>query len=151
MYLQELLIQLTNMNGSTVAVPVSVQVSLSSNDHSIYLELDRLKQLAQIIAEWNLTNLGLNRTIFGKIRDLELYPVLQDFMSACPPSLPPATIPFISRPPSWDHHKINPNGSFSCPALVQKQNATIAHRRLSTWFHRRATYGRKLLQWQHQY
>jgi hypothetical protein len=137
MCLQELFVELTNMNGSTVAVPVSVQVSLSSNDCSICLQLDRLKQLAQIITEWNLTNLGLNVTIFGKIRDLVLYPVLQDFMLASAPSLPPS-IPPITRPSSWNHHEINPNGIFSCPALVKKQNATVPHRRLSTQFHRRS-------------
>jgi hypothetical protein len=150
MYLQELFIELTNMNGSTVAVPVSVQVSLSSNGCGIYLELDRLKQLAQIITEWNLTNLGLNVTIFGKIRDLELYPVLQDFMLARAPSLPPS-IPPITRPSSWDHHEINPNGNFACPALVEKQNATVPHRRLSTRFHRRSRYGDKVLQWQQRH
>jgi hypothetical protein len=137
MSLQELFVELTNMNGSTVAVPVSVQVSLSSNDCSICLQLDRLKQLAQIITYWNLTNLGLNVTIFGKIRDLVLYPVLQDFMLASAPSLPPS-IPPITRPSSWNHHEINPNGNFSCPALVKKQNATVPHRRLSTQFHRRS-------------
>ncbi|KAK3155388.1 hypothetical protein QOZ80_2BG0202660 [Eleusine coracana subsp. coracana] len=138
---EELFIKLTNMNGSTVAVPVSVQVSLSSNDHSIYLEPGRLQQLAQIVTDWNLTNLGLNLTIFGKIRDLKVYPVLQEFMPACAPSLPPASTPSISRPPSWDRNEIYPKGSFSCPAFMNKQYATIPHRRLSTRFHRKSRCG----------
>ncbi|TVU28690.1 hypothetical protein EJB05_20220, partial [Eragrostis curvula] len=142
---EELLIGLTNMNGSTVAIPVTVQVSLSSNDHGIHL-LDRLEQLAKIIAEWNLTNLGLNPSIFGKIRDLTLDPLLQDLLQACAPSLPPGPISSISRPPSWNHPEINPNGTFSCPAVMNKQNATVPHRKLSTRFHRRSRSGGKILQ-----
>lgn len=87
---EELYVELTNMNGSTVATPVTVQVSISPIDRSIYLGPYRLKQLAKIIIEWSSRNLGLNTSIFGRIMDLKLSPLLESFVPACAPSLPPA-------------------------------------------------------------
>ncbi|XP_062221883.1 uncharacterized protein LOC133921135 isoform X1 [Phragmites australis] len=127
---EELFVKLTNTNGSTVAAPVTVQVYIAPIDRSIYLQLYRLKQLAQIITEWNSRNLGLNPSIFGRIRDLKLSPLLQAFIPSCAPSLPPVPTPSLSWPPISEHPKANPYGGVSCPALVKKLNATIPHRKL---------------------
>ncbi|XP_066328615.1 uncharacterized protein [Miscanthus floridulus] len=152
---EELYVELTNMNGSTVAAPVTVQVSISSIDHIIYLGTYRLKQLAKIITEWSARNLGLNTSIFGKIMDLTLSPLLQTFVPPCAPSLPPTSMPSLFWPPISEHPKTYPYGEISCPPLVKIQNETTQHRRLmhvssktispqlSTWFHRKYTEDKK--------
>ncbi|KAL6633474.1 hypothetical protein ACP70R_026145 [Stipagrostis hirtigluma subsp. patula] len=150
---EELFAELTNTNGSTVATPVTIQVSISTNDHSIYVQPYRLKQLAKIIIQWNSRNLGLDPSIFGRIRDLKLSPLLQDYIMPYAPSSPPAPTPSLPSHPISEagHPKTNPYWHLSCPALVEKQNATIAHRKLisvpsmvispqlPTGFHRRST------------
>ncbi|KAL6912065.1 hypothetical protein ACP4OV_000870 [Aristida adscensionis] len=162
---EKLYVQLTNMNGSTVAAPVTVQVSISTNDSSIYLRPNRLQQLAQIITQYRSMNLGLDPTIFGRIRDLKFSPLVQDFIPSCAPSLAPMPTPSLSSIP-WpipEHPKTDHYGHLSCPALVQKQNATISHRKLihvpSMAIHRklpiegphRGAGARKTaMQWQHQ-
>ncbi|RCV08515.1 hypothetical protein SETIT_1G332900v2 [Setaria italica] len=148
---EELFVKLTNTNGSTVAAPVTVQVSIAPIDRSNFLQPYRLKQLAQIITEWSSRNLGLNTLIFGRIRDLKLSPLLEAFIPSCAPSLPPMPTPFPSWPPISERPKTNAYRGLSCPALVKKQNEATPHRRLmrvspqlSTWLHRKyASEGKK--------
>jgi len=127
---EELFVRLTNTNGSTVATPVTVQVFISLIDRSNFLQSYRLKQLAQIITEWSSRNLGLNTSIFGRIRDLKLSPVLEAFLPSCAPSMPPAPTASLPWPPISEHRKTSTYGDFSCPALVKRQNEAIPHRRL---------------------
>jgi hypothetical protein len=149
--MQELFVKLTNSNGSTVAAPVMVQVSIAMIDHSDFLQPYRLKQLAQIIKERSSRNLGLDTSIFGRIRDLKLSPLLEAFLPSCAPSLPPMPTPSPFWPPTSEHPKTNAYRDFSCPALVKKQNEAAPHRRLmhvspqlSTWLHRKyASEGKK--------
>jgi hypothetical protein len=156
MQMQELFVKLTNTNGSTVATPVTVQVSISLIDRSNFLQPYRLKQLAQIITEWSSRNLGLNTSIFGRIRDLKLSPILEAFLPSCAPSMPPTPTPSLFWPPISEHPKTNTYRDFSCPALVKRQNEATPHRRLmgvssmvispqlSTWLHRKyASEGKK--------
>ncbi|RLM80315.1 uncharacterized protein C2845_PM12G28190 [Panicum miliaceum] len=153
---EELFVKLTNTNGSTVATPVTVQVSISLIDRSNFLQPYRLKQLAQIITEWSSRNLGLNTSIFGRIRDLKLSPILEAFLPSFAPSMPPTPTPSLFWPPISEHPKTNIYGDFSCPALVKRQNKATPHRRLmdvssmvispqlSTWLHRKyASEGKK--------
>jgi hypothetical protein len=153
---EELFVKLTNTNGSTVATPVTVQVSISLIDRSNFLQPYRLKQLAQIITEWSSRNLGLNTSIFGRIRDLKLSPILEAFLPSCAPSMPPTPTPSLFWPPISEHPKTNTYRDFSCPALVKRQNEATPHRRLmgvssmvispqlSTWLHRKyASEGKK--------
>ncbi|KAF8779925.1 hypothetical protein HU200_002195 [Digitaria exilis] len=146
---EELFVRLTNMNGSTVETPVTVQVSISLRDRGNFLHSYRLKQLAQIIKEWSPRNLGLNTSIFGTIRDLKLSPLLEAFLPSFAPSLPPMPTPSMYWPPISEHPKTNVYRDFSCPALVKKQNEATPHRRLMqassmvispqlpTWLHRK--------------
>ncbi|WVZ73489.1 hypothetical protein U9M48_021789 [Paspalum notatum var. saurae] len=151
---EELYVELTNMNGSTVAAPVTAQVSIAPIDRSIYLGPYRLKQLAQIITEWSSRNLGLNTSYFGRILELKLSPLLQSFVPSCAPSLPPTPASSQSWPPISEHTATYSDGEISCPALVP--NETTPHRRLmrvsskmispqlSTQFHRKlASEGKK--------
>lgn len=127
---EELYVELTNMNGSTVATPVTVQVSISPVDHSIYLGNYRLEQLARIITNWSARNLGLNTSIFGEIIGLTLSPLLQAFLPSSAPSLSPISPPSMPWPPISEGPKIYPSREISCPPLVKIQNATTQHRRL---------------------
>ena len=132
MQMQELFVRLTNTNGSTVATPVTVQVFISLIDCSNFLQPYRLKQLAQIITERRSRNLGLNTSIFGRIRDLKLSPILEAFLPSCAPSMPPTPTPTpsLSWPPISEHQKTSTYGDFPCPALVKRQNEATPHRRL---------------------
>lgn len=130
MYVQDLIIDLTNKNGSTVTPPVTVQVSLSPDDRSIYLLHYRLKQLAEIITESNSRNLGLNPLVFGRIMDLKLSPLLQSFIPSCAPSLSPTPMSSPSRPPCSQPTTNNRQKHFSCPDLAKKLNAAYPNRKL---------------------
>ncbi|OEL38513.1 hypothetical protein BAE44_0000468 [Dichanthelium oligosanthes] len=153
---EEFFVKLTNTNGSTVATPVTVLLFISPKDHSNFLQPYRLKQLAQIITEQRTRNLGLNTSIFGRIRDLKLSPLLEAYLPSLAPSLSPMPTPSLYWSPIPEHPKTNADREFPCPALVKKQNEATPHRRLmhvssmvispqlSTWLHRKyASEGKK--------
>lgn len=93
-------VKITNEDGSTITPPVTVQVSVMSDLGT--LQLQRLKQLAQIITASPVKNLGLNNSVFGKVKSVVLSSYLKDTLHGTPPtpspaispSLPPAIAPF---------------------------------------------------------
>lgn len=127
---QDIYIDLTNKNGSTIAPPVTAQVFLSPNDSSIYQDPERLQQLAEIIVESISRNLGLNATVFGKIMDLKLAPCLQGFVPSFAPSSSPTPISSPSMPPYPQPTTTNPCEQCLCPDWVTTQDATSPHRKL---------------------
>ncbi|KAF1895318.1 hypothetical protein Lal_00043964 [Lupinus albus] len=86
----------TNGNGSTLTPPVSVQASVMSGFGGLLPQ--RLKQLAQTIRNSSAKNLGLDNSMFGKVKDIKLSSLLNDSMHAISPS--PASSPQFS-----DHSK----------------------------------------------
>ncbi|XP_051192510.1 uncharacterized protein [Lolium perenne] len=127
---QEIYIDLTNKNGSTIAPPTTVKVFISPNDRSIYQDPNRLKQLAETIMRSNSRNLGLNAAIFGRIKDLWLAPCLQRFVPSFAPSSSPAPIPSPSMPPYSQPTPTNLCEQCLCPDWLTTQDATIPHRKL---------------------
>ncbi|KAM0926902.1 hypothetical protein ACQ4PT_003063 [Festuca glaucescens] len=125
---QEIYIDLTNKNGSTIAPPTTVKVFISPNDSSIYQDPHRLKQLAETIMRSNSRNLGLNAAIFGRIKDLWLAPCLQRFVPPFGPSSSPTPSP--SMPPYTQPTPTNLCEQCLCPDWVTAQDATIPHRKL---------------------
>uniref|UniRef100_A0ACD5YNW2 Uncharacterized protein n=1 Tax=Avena sativa TaxID=4498 RepID=A0ACD5YNW2_AVESA len=127
---QDIYVDLTNKNGSTIDPPATVQVFLSPNDRSIYQDPPRLKQLAEIIIESNSRNLGLNASVFGRIKDLKLAPCLQGLVPSLAPSSSPMPIPSPSMP-SYSQPTI-PNicEYCPCPSWLTIQDTTIPHRKL---------------------
>uniref|UniRef100_A0A0D9VLH7 DUF7036 domain-containing protein n=1 Tax=Leersia perrieri TaxID=77586 RepID=A0A0D9VLH7_9ORYZ len=122
---EELIVEITNENGSTIDLPVTVQISIAC------LETYRVKQLSHTITKLIPKNLGLNSTIFGIIDHLWLPPHIK---SSIPPSAPnPAPAPslFPSNPQHSQPTTTKPNGSFPCPSLETRKTVS-AHRRLST-------------------
>ncbi|KAJ6947701.1 zinc finger protein jing [Populus alba x Populus x berolinensis] len=89
-------VKITNEDGSTITPPVTVQVSVMSDLGT--LQLQRLKQLAQIITASPVKNLGLNNSVFGKVKSVVLSSYLKDTLHGTPPTPSPAISP--SLPPA---------------------------------------------------
>ncbi|XP_022762878.1 leucine-rich repeat extensin-like protein 2 isoform X2 [Durio zibethinus] len=95
---ENLFLQLTNENGSTISSPVIVQASVTSSDFGDLLP-QRLKQLAQTITESPAKNLGLNNSVFGKVKSISLSSYLKGTLHAAPPTPSPAPSPGPSISP----------------------------------------------------
>ncbi|KAJ8572595.1 hypothetical protein K7X08_009106 [Anisodus acutangulus] len=89
---EHVFLQISNEVGSTKDPPVIVEAS-------VYLGLgslppQRLQQLAQIIMESVPTsNLGLDNSVFGKVKQISLSSFLNCTVHAAPPTLPPVPTP----------------------------------------------------------
>ncbi|KAL6610082.1 hypothetical protein ACP70R_040051 [Stipagrostis hirtigluma subsp. patula] len=69
---ENLYIKLTNLQGSTVSPPTIVQASVVLEVGNHQPSLPRMKQLAQTIANSSSGNLGLNHTVFGRVKQISL-------------------------------------------------------------------------------
>ncbi|KAJ7968088.1 putative Hydroxyproline-rich glycoprotein family protein [Quillaja saponaria] len=84
-------VQITNTNGSTIAPPVTIQASVVSNFGMLLPQ--RLKQLALTITGSPAKNLGLDNSVFGKVKSISLSSVLKCTLHATPPGPSPAPSP----------------------------------------------------------
>lgn len=89
--MQSVYVQITNKIGSTTAPPVTVQASVMSALGNLLPQ--RLKQLAKTITGSPAQNLGLNNTVFGKVKSISLSSYLKGTLRATPPSPSPAPSP----------------------------------------------------------
>ncbi|KAG1366656.1 DNA-directed RNA polymerase II subunit RPB1 [Cocos nucifera] len=138
-------VQMTNANGSTVAPPVTVQASVLSDIGRSSLLPYRLKQLAQIIRGHHAKNLGLNHSVFGKVKEVRLSSYLQHSISSLAPSPSPSPsltpspspsedIPYMAPPissdptlspshaPSPSTKHLHPPPCFHCDALSPSES-----------------------------
>ncbi|XP_044504968.1 E3 ubiquitin-protein ligase arkadia-like isoform X2 [Mangifera indica] len=100
---ENLYISLFNSKGSTVAPPTIVQSSVLLAVGSTP-STPRLKQLAQTITGSHSKNLGLNNTVFGRVKQVRLSSILQHSLNGgngSGPSLSPSPAPL---PHSHHHH-----------------------------------------------
>ncbi|KVI01760.1 hypothetical protein Ccrd_019950 [Cynara cardunculus var. scolymus] len=89
---ESVFVQVTNKDGSTQNPPVTVQASVLSNLGS--LEPPRLKQLAEEITRSPpAKNLGLDNTVFGKVKEISLSSYLFHTLDAPTPSPSPMPSP----------------------------------------------------------
>ncbi|XP_044462106.1 uncharacterized protein LOC123193291 [Mangifera indica] len=88
---ENLYVQVTNKEGSTITPPVIVQVSVMSDLGSLLPQ--RLKQLAQTITESPAKNLGLNNLVFGNVKSVVLSSYLKGTLHATPPTPSPSPSP----------------------------------------------------------
>ncbi|KAL3819667.1 hypothetical protein ACJIZ3_005572 [Penstemon smallii] len=98
---ENLYIRLTNLKGSTVAPPTRIrsEVILAVG---INPSKSRLKQLAQTITGPHTKNLGLNHTVFGRVKQVRLSSTSSHSLGGGDRSGPsPAPSPF---PPHHHHH-----------------------------------------------
>ncbi|GMH29433.1 hypothetical protein Nepgr_031276 [Nepenthes gracilis] len=112
---ENLYISLTNAIGCTVAPPSTVQASVFLAV-GITPSMPRLKQLAQTIKNSHGRNLGLNHTIFGKVKQVSLSSILQHSLNggdsrggslapAPAPATATATAPMVNS--RHRHHQFN--------------------------------------------
>ncbi|GFY84643.1 hydroxyproline-rich glycoprotein family protein [Actinidia rufa] len=95
---ENLYIKLTNSKGSTVAPPTTVQTLVLLTIGNLPSQA-RLKQLAQTITGSHSKNLGLNNTVFGRVKQVRLSSILQHSLGG-DASPTPAPLP----PPHHHHH-----------------------------------------------
>lgn len=99
---ENLYVSLTNLNGSTVAPPTVVRtfvvVAVGNRPPSV----PRLRQLAQTIRSSSDGNLGLNHTVFGRVKQIQLSSFLKHSLNGGGNgiSIPPSPAP----QPQVDHH-----------------------------------------------
>ncbi|KAM3288478.1 hypothetical protein P3S67_021908 [Capsicum chacoense] len=113
---ENLYIKLTNTRGSTVDPPTIIQcqvflaVGIPSNS--------RLKQLAQTIGS-NSKNLGLNNTVFGRVKQVSLSSILQHSLGGNGGSPSPSPTPQPYRHQHHHHHHSHHHhrGSSVAPAI----------------------------------
>ncbi|XP_065019375.1 uncharacterized protein LOC135645176 [Musa acuminata AAA Group] len=70
---ENLYVRLTNLEGSTVAPPTIVQTSIILAVGNRQPSLPRWKELAQTIRNSSAGNLGLNHTVFGRVKQIRLF------------------------------------------------------------------------------
>ncbi|KFK34903.1 hypothetical protein AALP_AA5G208600 [Arabis alpina] len=92
---ENLYITLSNSKGSTVAPPTIVHSSVLLTFGSS----SRLKQLAQTITSSHSKNLGLNHTVFGKVKQVSLSSILPHSPAASTSSPSPSP-----QPETHQHH-----------------------------------------------
>uniref|UniRef100_J3L7P6 DUF7036 domain-containing protein n=2 Tax=Oryza brachyantha TaxID=4533 RepID=J3L7P6_ORYBR len=69
---ENLYIKLANLNGSTVEPPTVVETSIFLEVGNHQPSVPRMKQLAQTITNSSSGNLGLNHTVFGRVKQISL-------------------------------------------------------------------------------
>ncbi|MCL7028145.1 hypothetical protein MKW94_004836 [Papaver nudicaule] len=105
---ENLYVSLTNLYGSTLYPPTTVQASVLLTVGNLPPPLPRLKQLAQTITGSHARNLGLNNTVFGKVKQVSLSSVLQHSLDSSgasgSPAPSPSPLPRTTRHHHHHHH-----------------------------------------------
>ncbi|CAL4900403.1 unnamed protein product [Urochloa decumbens] len=103
---ENLYIKLTNSKGSTVAPPTIVQASIVLEVGNHQPSVPRMKQLAQTIANSSSGNLGLNHTVFGRVKQISLSSYLRHSLhSGGGTDAPtPAPMPYQDNPHHHHHY-----------------------------------------------
>ncbi|XP_062179316.1 uncharacterized protein LOC133883925 isoform X2 [Phragmites australis] len=97
---ENLYIKLTNSQGSTIAPPTIVQAAIVLEVGNHQPSLPRMKQLAQTIANSSSGNLGLNHTVFGRVKQISLSSYLSHSLHGGGGTDAPGPAPM----PHQDHH-----------------------------------------------
>jgi hypothetical protein len=118
--LQNLFVNLTNLQGSTVAPPTTVQASIILRVGNHQPSFPRMKQLAQTIANSSSRNLGLNHRVFGRVKQISLSSYLSHSLHSGrgtdAPS--PAPMPHQDAHHHLHHHHQSRNKKHVAPSLV---------------------------------
>jgi len=114
-------VQITNENGSTIAPPVVVQASVMPGFGSLLPQ--RLRQLAQTITGSAGKNLGLDNSVFGRVKEVRLSSFLKKKLHSSSPSPSPSPAPSPQladhSEPSTSPHPARPNSPISPPTAEQ--------------------------------
>ncbi|XP_019424633.1 PREDICTED: uncharacterized protein LOC109333581 isoform X2 [Lupinus angustifolius] len=109
---------LTHGDGSTLIPSITVQASVMSGFGGLLPR--RLKQLAKTIRRSSTKNLGLNNSVFGKVKDIRLSSLLNDRRHATSPSPSPAPSPQFSdhSGPSASPYRAPSYSPIPAPSIV---------------------------------
>jgi hypothetical protein len=91
--LQNLYIKLTNLYGSTIAPPTTVQASIVFRVGNHQPSFPRMKQLAQTIANSSSRNMGLNHRVFGRVKQISLSSYLSHSLHSGGDTVAPSPAP----------------------------------------------------------
>ncbi|KAG5399799.1 hypothetical protein IGI04_014406 [Brassica rapa subsp. trilocularis] len=130
---ENLYITLSNSRGSTLAPPTIVHSSVLLT----FGTSSRLKQLAQTITSSHSKNLGLNHTVFGKVKQVRLSSILPHSpVKPLPPSPSPSPQPETHKHHHHHHHHHQEHAPEPSPAAksLAPASAPIKHLHL----HRRS-------------
>eukprot|EP00257_Ricinus_communis_P022493 XP_015582235.1 uncharacterized protein LOC8281938 [Ricinus communis] len=121
---ENVIVQLTNTNGSTIYPPVTIQASVVSHLGSLLPQ--RLRQLAETIINSQSKNLGLNHWVFGKVKSVNLSSYLKGKLQSNPPTSSPAPSPELS---DLAHAPIStyPSNTPSLPPSSSPSNDNHSH------------------------
>ncbi|CAL9091722.1 unnamed protein product [Musa textilis] len=117
-------VKLMNADGSTVAPPVTVEASVLSDVGSGSLLPDRMKQLAQVITGPDANNLGLNNSVFGKVKQVQLSSYLKHSILSLAPG--PSPSPSPSPPPPPPPPSPSPSNDVLYPVPPASLNPTLS-------------------------
>ncbi|KAI5659679.1 hypothetical protein M9H77_28472 [Catharanthus roseus] len=113
---ENLYISFTNLRGSTVAPPSIVQCQVLMAV-GINASMSRIKELAQTIKDSHAKNLGLNNTVFGRVKQVRLSSILQHSLGGNgAPS--PAPMPHLHHHHHHHHHHGHHHESNFVPAVA---------------------------------
>ncbi|KAJ4978001.1 hypothetical protein NE237_008781 [Protea cynaroides] len=79
---ENLYVSMMNSEGSTVAPPTTIQASVLPAVGNLPPPKSRLKQLAQTIDKGSSRNLGLNNTVFGRVKSVHLSSILEHSLNS---------------------------------------------------------------------
>ncbi|KAL2481877.1 Uncharacterized protein Adt_34843 [Abeliophyllum distichum] len=122
--IQNLYISLTNLKGSTAAPPTTVQsqvlFAVGINPTNL-----RAKQLAQTITDPHSKNLGLNNTVFGRVKQVCLSSISLGNDTSPSPSPSPAPLPPSHQHRHHHHHDASLAPGIS-PALSMGKSGSVS-------------------------
>ncbi|KAM0954054.1 hypothetical protein DsansV1_C01g0006541 [Dioscorea sansibarensis] len=99
---ENLYVRLTNLKGSTIDPPTIVETSIVLAVGNRPPPMPRLKELAQTIRNSSGGNLGLNHTVFGRVKQIRLSSFLQRSLYSGANGDAPSPTPQFS--PNHHHH-----------------------------------------------
>ncbi|XP_057785829.1 uncharacterized protein LOC131003319 isoform X2 [Salvia miltiorrhiza] len=132
---ENLYISLTNFKGSTIDPPTTVEskVLLAVG---INFSKSRIKQLAQTITRSHSKNLGLNNTVFGRVKQVRLSSILQHSLgsegSGPSPSPSPAPSPLPRSHLHHHPHHHHPYSPMASPAPHIPPSPSTGHHKSAT-------------------
>ncbi|KAM6547270.1 hypothetical protein CsatB_018946 [Cannabis sativa] len=118
---ENLYVNLSNSKGSTISAPTVVQSSVLL---TVGNTNQRMKQLAQTITGSHSKNLGLNNTVFGKVKQVRLSSIMQQYLhggdssaSASSPSPAPFSHAHHHHHHRHHHHHHHHHSAHLAPAI----------------------------------
>ena len=103
--LQNLFIKLGNLQGSTILPPTIVETYIVRVVGNPQPDVPRMKQLAQKITHSSSGNLGLNNTVFGKVKQIRLSSYLKHSLHSRGSSDAPSPAPMQHHGHHRHHHR----------------------------------------------